>query len=86
MTLRCDHATNFEKENKIVLNGNIVITDPTFSIYGDSVDQQSHSFDLAAGNRPEKGRLVLKISRINLSTSRQEYLGDFNMSLVTRPK
>jgi lipopolysaccharide export system protein LptA len=36
MTLRCDRATNYEKENKIVLNGNIVITDPAFAIYGDS--------------------------------------------------
>ncbi len=36
MTLRCDRATNFVKENKIVLNGNIVITDPTYAIYGDS--------------------------------------------------
>jgi lipopolysaccharide export system protein LptA len=36
MTLRCDRATSYEQENKIVLNGNIVITDPAFAIYGDS--------------------------------------------------
>ena len=36
ITLQCDRATNYEKENKIVLKGNIVITDPAFAIYGDS--------------------------------------------------
>jgi lipopolysaccharide export system protein LptA len=36
LTLKCDRATNYEKENKIVLTGNIVITDPSFVIYGDS--------------------------------------------------
>ena len=36
MTLRCDRAINYEQENKIVLNGNIVISDPAFAIYGDS--------------------------------------------------
>ncbi len=36
MTLRCDRATNYEGEHKIVLTGNISITDNAFAIYGDS--------------------------------------------------
>ena len=36
MTLRCDRATNYEGEHKIVLSGNISITDNAFAIYGDS--------------------------------------------------
>ncbi len=36
MTLRCDRATSYESEHKIVLSGNIVLTDNTFAIYGDS--------------------------------------------------
>ena len=36
MTLRCDRATSYDREHKIVLSGNIVITDDTFAVYGDS--------------------------------------------------
>ncbi len=36
MTLQCDRATSYEGEHKIVLSGNIVLTDNTFAIYGDS--------------------------------------------------
>jgi len=36
LTLRCDRATNYEGEHKIVLTGNISISDPAFAIYGDS--------------------------------------------------
>jgi lipopolysaccharide export system protein LptA len=36
MTLKCDSAIDYERENKIVLKGNIVITDTAFAIYGDN--------------------------------------------------
>ena len=36
LTLRCDRATSYEEEHKIVLVGNISITDTAFAIYGDS--------------------------------------------------
>ncbi len=36
MTLRCDRATSYEREHKIVLSGNIIITDNTLAVYGDS--------------------------------------------------
>ena len=36
LTLTCDSAIDYERENKIVLKGNIVITDNSFAIYGDN--------------------------------------------------
>ena len=36
LTLRCDRATSYEQEHKIVIGGNIIITDTAFAIYGDS--------------------------------------------------
>ena len=36
ITLKCDRATNYEKENKIVLTGNVFITDNTVEIYGEN--------------------------------------------------
>ncbi|MEI6756224.1 MAG: LptA/OstA family protein [Chlorobium sp.] len=36
MTLKCDRATEYERENKIVLQGNVFIADNTFDIYGES--------------------------------------------------
>lgn len=36
LILRCDRATNYEGEHKIVLSGNISISDPAFAIYGDN--------------------------------------------------
>jgi lipopolysaccharide export system protein LptA len=36
MTLKCDSAIDYERENKVVLKGNIVITDTAFAIYGDN--------------------------------------------------
>ncbi|NTV05568.1 MAG: hypothetical protein HGA59_03550 [Chlorobiaceae bacterium] len=36
MTLKCDSAIDYERENKVVLKGNIVITDAAFAIYGDN--------------------------------------------------
>lgn len=36
LTLTCDSATDYERENKIVLKGNIVIADDAFAIYGDN--------------------------------------------------
>jgi lipopolysaccharide export system protein LptA len=36
MTLKCDSAIDYEQENKVVLKGNIVITDTAFAIYGDN--------------------------------------------------
>ena len=36
LTLSCDSAIDYVRENKIVLKGNIVIADDTFAIYGDN--------------------------------------------------
>lgn len=36
MTLRCDRATEYGQEKRIVLKGNVVITDNTIEIYGDN--------------------------------------------------
>ncbi len=35
LTLKCDRATNYEQENKIVLTGNVFMTDNTVEIYGE---------------------------------------------------
>ena len=35
ITLRCDRATDYEQENKIVLEGNVFITDNSVEIYGE---------------------------------------------------
>jgi len=35
ITLRCDRATDYEQENKIVLDGNVFITDNSVEIYGE---------------------------------------------------
>jgi lipopolysaccharide export system protein LptA len=36
LTLKCDRATNYEQENKIVLTGNVFMTDNTVEIYGEN--------------------------------------------------
>ena len=36
MTLRCDRATEYEQAKRIVMQGNVVITDNTVEIYGDN--------------------------------------------------
>ena len=36
LTLRCDRATDFEQENKVVLSGHIVISDTSYEIFGDN--------------------------------------------------
>ncbi|NTW68681.1 MAG: hypothetical protein HGB23_02385 [Chlorobiaceae bacterium] len=36
ITLKCDRATNYEAENKIVLTGNVFITDNSAEIYSES--------------------------------------------------
>ena len=35
ITLRCDRATDYEQENRIVLDGNVFMTDNSVEIYGD---------------------------------------------------
>ena len=35
ITLRCDRATDYEQENKIVLDGNVFMTDNSVEIYGE---------------------------------------------------
>ncbi len=36
LTLKCDRATSYEQENKIVLTGNVFMTDNTVEIYGEN--------------------------------------------------
>jgi hypothetical protein len=36
LTLKCDRATNYEQENKIVLTGNVFMTDHTVEIFGEN--------------------------------------------------
>ena len=36
LTLKCDRATSFEQENKIVLTGNVFMTDNTVEIFGEN--------------------------------------------------
>ena len=36
LTLRCDRATDYEQEQKVILSGHIVISDTGYEIYGDS--------------------------------------------------
>ena len=44
LTLKCDRATSYEQENKIVLNGNVHMTDKSVEIFGENgvyyIDQQ----------------------------------------------
>jgi len=51
ITLKCDRATNYEAENRIVLTGNVYITDNAYEIYSDSgVDWPDRETGELSGN------------------------------------
>jgi lipopolysaccharide export system protein LptA len=57
ITLKCDRATEYEKENKIVLRGNVFITDNSVEIYGnDGVYYPDRELGELSGN--VRGRMV----------------------------
>ncbi len=81
LTLKCDRATSYEQENKIVLTGNVFMTDNTVEIYGENgvyySDRQLGELNGNVRGRMLDNSLVAKSKRaiVNKTTS-QIWLND----------
>ena len=75
LTLKCDRATSYEQENKIVLTGNVFMTDNTVEIYGENgvyySDRQLGELNGNVRGRMLDNSLVAKSKRaiVNKTTS-----------------